>query len=82
MDVVQKLNFDADDFEDEELNISCRTNSSGCDVDDHLDLSAEEFSPLQRKLSFGQSMDCSDSESNTPDSIADCKTTPAVVVTG
>ncbi|XP_057318945.1 wee1-like protein kinase isoform X2 [Microplitis mediator] len=64
MDVAQKLNFDAEDFEDEELNISCRTNSSGCDVDDHLDLSAEEFSPSrQRKLSFRQSMDCSDSES-------------------
>ncbi|KAH0537893.1 wee1-like protein kinase 2 isoform X1 [Cotesia glomerata] len=84
MDVAQKLNFDADDFEDEELNISCRTNSSGCDVEDHLDSSAEEFSPSprQRKLSFEHSMDCSDSESNATDNIIDCKTTPAVIVTG
>ncbi|XP_025156397.1 wee1-like protein kinase isoform X2 [Harpegnathos saltator] len=51
--------------QDEELNISCRTNSSGCDVDgDLLDTSVEDFGsppPLQpRKLSFN-SMDCNDS---------------------
>lgn len=68
MEVAQKLHFDACDIQDEELNISCRTNSSGCDVDDILDSSAEDFGcspPLQpRKLSFSNTMDCSDSENN------------------
>lgn len=77
MDVAQKLNFDAYDIEDEELNISCRTNSSGCDVDDALDSSDFSPSPQPRKL-FNNSMDCSDSENNSP--IND--KTPAIVVTG
>lgn len=32
MDVAQKLHFDAYDIGDEELNVSCRANSSGCNV--------------------------------------------------
>ncbi|XP_034947504.1 wee1-like protein kinase [Chelonus insularis] len=81
MNVAQKLNFDAYDIEDEELNISCRTNSSGCDVEDPLDSSAEDFSPSpqRRKLSFSNVMDCSDSEISPSDSI---EKTPAIVVTG
>lgn len=84
MDVAQKLHFDAYDFEDEELNISCRTNSSGCDVEDALDSSAEDFasSPLQpqpRKLSFSNAMECSDSETNQP---VNNNATPTVTLTG
>ena len=41
MEVVQKLHFDECDMENEELNFSCRRNSSGCDIDDALDTSAE-----------------------------------------
>lgn len=79
MDIAQKLNFDACDIEDEELNISCRTNSSGCDVDDVLNSSAEDFessSPFHqpRKLSFSAAMDCSDTESR--------HRTPTLTVTG
>ncbi|XP_015115742.1 wee1-like protein kinase isoform X1 [Diachasma alloeum] len=76
MDVAQKLNFDAYDIEDEELNISCRTNSSGCDVDDALD-SSEDFTPSPQPRQLFSSMDCSDSD-NSP--IHD--KTPAIVVTG
>lgn len=65
-EVAQKLHFEAHDMQqNEELNISCRTNSSGCDVDDMLDTSTEDFGsppPLQpRKLSFNSAMDCGDS---------------------
>ncbi|XP_012270915.1 wee1-like protein kinase [Orussus abietinus] len=85
MEVAQKLHFEACDIEDEELNISCRINSSGCDIDDVLDSSAEDFrcSPLPqpRKLSFGSSMDCSDSETNQPVSINNNRT-PVLLVTG
>ena len=84
MEVAQKLHFDACDIEDEELNISCRTNSSGCDVEDVLDSSAEDFGmsplPQSRKLSFSNSMDFSDSESNQP--LAINNKTPAISVTG
>ncbi|XP_043284932.1 wee1-like protein kinase [Venturia canescens] len=84
MDVAQKLHFDAYDIEDEELNISCRTNSSGCDVEDALDSSTEDFacSPLQpqpRKLSFSNAMECSDSETNQP---VNNNATPTVTLTG
>ncbi|XP_033332534.1 wee1-like protein kinase [Megalopta genalis] len=68
MEIAQKLHFEACDIRDEELNISCRTNSSGCDVDDILNSSADDLgcSPLQpRKLSFSNTMDCSDCESNS-----------------
>lgn len=80
MDFAQRLNFDSCDIEDEELNISCRTTSSGCDVDDPLNSSTEEYpiSPQPRKLSFSN-MDCSDSENNSPD-VND--KTPAIIVTG
>ncbi|XP_014479674.1 PREDICTED: wee1-like protein kinase [Dinoponera quadriceps] len=64
MDVAQKLHLEAYNMPHyEELNVSCRTNSSGCDVEDLLDTSVEDFgSPLSlqpRKLSF-TSMDCND----------------------
>ncbi|RLU20754.1 hypothetical protein DMN91_007367 [Ooceraea biroi] len=70
MEAAQKLHFDACDMRDEELNVSCRTNSSGCDVAcDILDTSAEEFGsptpPLQpRKLSFNA--DCCEADDSQP----------------
>ena len=83
MDVAQKLHFDADDIEDEELNISCRTGSSGCDVEDVLDSSADDFTPSvfpqPRKLSFSDAMECSDSENNRDH---DNNEMPHVIVTG
>lgn len=62
---VQKIHFEACNMpQSEELNISCRTSSSGCDVEDMLDTSMEDFGsplPLQpRKLSFNN-MDCNNS---------------------
>lgn len=83
--VAQKLQFDACDIEDEELNISCRTNSSGYDVDDVLDLSGEDFvgsSPvlLQPRKLFN-AMDCSDGESSTMPNNNNNKT-PIIYVTG
>lgn len=66
MEVAQKLHFDACDIQNEELNISCHTNSSGCDVDDILDSSAEDLGcspPLQPKKLFRNTMGCCDSES-------------------
>ncbi|XP_046744090.1 wee1-like protein kinase [Diprion similis] len=78
MEIAQKLNFDACDIEDEELNISCRTNSSGCDVDDVLNSSADDFecSPFHqpRKLSFSAAMECGDTDS--------IPKTPTIAVTG
>lgn len=85
MEVAQKVHFDACDIQDEELNISCRTNSSGCDVDDILDSSAEDLGcspPLQpRKLSFSNTMDCSDSEGSQATQVDNNKT-PVSNVTG
>ena len=64
MEVAQNCEFELNIGSRTELNISSRTNSSGCDVDDVSDSSTEDFgmSPLPhpRKLSF---MDC-DSEVN------------------
>lgn len=73
--VTQRLNFDESDF-DEELNISCRTNSSGCDVDDALDTSEDSLSP--HNTVFDQSMDFTncDSPTNNHDK------TPAIFITG
>jgi len=68
MEAAHKLLFDPCDMRDEELNISCRTNSSGCDVAcDILDTSAEDFGsptlPLQpRKLSFNANCDADDNQ--------------------
>ncbi|KAG7214028.1 hypothetical protein KM043_001397 [Ampulex compressa] len=85
MEVAQKLHFDACDIQDEELNISCRTNSSGYDVEDILDSSAEDFgcSPLlhPRKLSFSDTMDCSENETNQTVPLNNNKT-PVINVTG
>lgn len=84
MEVAQKLHFDACDIQDEELNISCRTNSSGCDVDDILDSSGEDLgcSPtLQPRKLFANTMDCSDSENNQSMPLNNNKT-PMVNMTG
>lgn len=85
MEFAQKLHFDECDIEDEELNISCRTNSSGYDNEDVFDTSAEDFgvAPLHapKKLSFDSEMDCNeDGETNVLHPINNNKT-PAIFVT-
>ena len=66
MEVAQKLHSGTCDIQDEELNISCHTNSSGCDVEDILDSSTEDLGcspPLQPRKLFSNAMNCSDNES-------------------
>ncbi|XP_046594259.1 wee1-like protein kinase isoform X1 [Neodiprion lecontei] len=60
MDIAQRLNFDASDIEDEELNISCQSNGSGSGCEYEFKRTAEIGIPFyERRQPTSMSMACS-----------------------